>query len=100
VVLVRQYLTCIDELTSICGILQRKVDMLNKLKDLVDHDEPQVRPVDPDPHDTHEQLESASSRIHWAMEIVDDQQRCCQSLLEDLRLATQAVCSSKRQASY
>lgn len=106
--LVRQYLTCIDELTSICGILQRKIDTLNKLMELVELDGPDedlvnLEPadlVDLEPADPRDQPETASSRIKWATDIVQDQHRCCQSLLEDLRLAAEAVRPSKRLGSF
>jgi hypothetical protein len=93
--LVRQYLTCVDELTSICTILQGKVNTLNQLNQLVEIDESKEKDVNLGPD---EQLESATSRIGWAMQIVEDQHRCCQSLLEDLRLATQAVSTTGRSS--
>jgi len=89
--LVRQYLTCIDELTSVCGILQRKIDTLNKLMELVELDGPGEDLVDLEPADPRDQPETASGRIKWATDIVQDQHRCCQSLLEDLRLAAEAL---------
>ena len=68
--------------------------------ELVDNDEPGEEPVDVDsePADPRDHPETAHGRIRWAMDIVEDQHRCCQSLLEDLRLATEAVCTSKQLA--
>jgi hypothetical protein len=61
--------------------------------ELVDNDEPVEEHVDADsePADARDHPETAQSRIRWAMGIVEDQHRCCQSLLEDLRLSTEAV---------
>jgi hypothetical protein len=87
--LVKEYLTCTDELTSICLVLKGKIAMLNQLLNNVATDEKKefIRKDDRDSGS----CESAKERIEWALEIIKDQNSTFESLLEDLRLATQAV---------
>lgn len=91
--LVKEYLTCTDELTSIVQVLRGKVHMLQQLLKNVERDEQE------DKHRLLEDLkerepgvlDSARDRIEWALALVEDQDRAFQSLLDDLRLATEAL---------
>lgn len=91
--LVKEYLTCTDELTSIVQVLKGKVSMLTQLLKNVEKDEQEERQnlleelSDREPGN----LDSARDRIQWALSIVEDQDRAFKSLLDDLRLATEAV---------
>jgi hypothetical protein len=99
--LVKEYLTCTDELTSICMVLQGKAETLKQLLKNVEQDEEayaiqhglsrrmsRQRSQGERPPGS---CETMKERLTWALAHVEDQQRTFQSLLEDLRLATEAV---------
>lgn len=102
--LVKEYLTCTDELTSIVQVLRGKASMLKQLLKNVERDEEVDKNVEHDEQaektaDLSQEaekrkpgpLDSARERIEWALALVEDQDRAFQSLLDDLRLATEAV---------
>lgn len=64
--------------------------MLGQLLNNIQKDEEEEKLV-PNSERDEGSCESAKERILWALTIVSDQEKAFQSLLEDLRLATQAV---------
>ena len=84
----REYLTCIDELTTISIILEKKINVFEGLqRDLERLDEEDVGKEPNNPAG-----ESANERVAWALETVKEQFDGCQRLLTDLGVSMNGVC--------
>ncbi|KAH0538158.1 hypothetical protein FGG08_005216 [Glutinoglossum americanum] len=86
--LVREYLTCIDELTSICLILSKKVQMFEGLlqdcKAMEAEDSARAEPGNPSG-------KSMIDRVEWAATAVKDQHDSLKRFSVDLELAMNAL---------
>ncbi|KEZ45401.1 hypothetical protein SAPIO_CDS1691 [Scedosporium apiospermum] len=96
--LVRDFLTCQDELTCICNVLRGRLSMLETLKLSIDQREAEMArdgAVDVDIPPTtpsHETMcDSAKERVNWAISLVKEPLTVCEALLVDLRLSTEAL---------
>ncbi|KAI9774155.1 MAG: hypothetical protein M1840_005248 [Geoglossum simile] len=87
VILVREYLTCIDELTSISVALNKKIKVLEGLQQDVQKFEMEDATTEPDNPDG----ERAAERLQWALDILKEQRTGYQELLVDLRLSLDAL---------
>lgn len=88
--LVREYLSCVDELTTIKLTLQKKMDLFQALlldakKFEIDDLQGQKKPNSPDG-------ESSQERVLWAMGMVKSQLDCFERLLIDTKQSMNAVC--------
>jgi hypothetical protein len=86
--LVREYLSCIDELTNIGNIIDNSISVLEGLR--VDIEK--MERDNPAPADNAEG-ESALERVNWAIGLVGNESLICRELLQDLRQSLTAVCS-------
>ena len=87
--LVRDYLSCIDEVTTVSLILKRKVDLFK----IMQHDVKKFETDDTRSGKAPDNLEGETSpqRLHWAMNLVKAQQECFERLLIDLKQSMDAV---------
>ena len=85
--LVREYLTCIDELTTMSVIFKNTKTLLKKLQDQLGDVLKGERTMTPD----NEHGESGMSRVLWASRIVDDNALIAKELLSDLQDSLNAV---------
>ena len=90
--LVRDYLSCIDELTTVRLILSRKVELFKIMQlDIKKFEAEDTRsrktPENPEG-------ETAPERLVWAMNTVKAQHDCFERLLIDLKQSMDAVCFS------
>ena len=87
--LVREYLTCVDELTTVRAIMQRKVEIFTKVAVDVkkfESDDVKARLLPDNPAG-----ESASARIDFALSITKHQCDCYERLLIDLKQSMNAL---------
>src|ERR1700754_4411547 len=85
--LVREYLTCIDELTTMIGIFKNTRALLRRLEDQLGDVLRGERTITPD----NELGESGTSRVLWASTIVDDNTHVAKELLADMQASLNAV---------
>lgn len=91
----RDYITCIEELSTISKVLARKRSFLQRL--LEDCGEIEAENIiessrsDADADDTIKKEGSMVERVNWALEIIRDQDDLTRSILEDLQGSMQAV---------
>ncbi|SPO06039.1 uncharacterized protein DNG_08728 [Cephalotrichum gorgonifer] len=92
IALVRDFLTCQDELTCICNVMRGRLTLLENLESFLSEIDPDREgkadnedPVSPT------QCESALGRVQWALPLVKEQLSICEALLVDLRLSTEAL---------
>lgn len=85
--LVREFLTCIDELTTITVILANTLALLENVKRNVESMEKEdtMQPDNPEG-------ESAIDRVNWAIALVRQESLINQEVLTDLRQSLTAVC--------
>lgn len=88
--LVREYLSCVDELTTIKLTLQKKLELFQALaldakKFEIEDLQGQVEPNFPDG-------EKSQERVLWAMGMVKSQLDCFERLLIDTKQSMNAVC--------
>ncbi|KAI9771406.1 MAG: hypothetical protein M1839_002796 [Geoglossum umbratile] len=89
VLLVREYLACIDELTAVCLILTKKIELFEGLKRdcrKFERDDIMARKEPDDPEGV-----SAEARASWAIMMVKEQHDACKKLLADLQLSMNAL---------
>ncbi|KAF2107093.1 hypothetical protein BDV96DRAFT_558370 [Lophiotrema nucula] len=87
VALVREYLACIDEITTLIGILKINKALLQRLEDRLGDVLKGERTITPD----NEHGESSMSRVQWASGIVDDNTLIAKELLADLHISLNAL---------
>jgi hypothetical protein len=95
--LVREYLACIDELTTICLILARKIELFEGLKRdcrKFERDDIMARREPDDPEGI-----SAEARATWAIMMVKGQHDACKKLLADLQLSMNAVSAPPQEST-
>ncbi|KAI9856863.1 MAG: hypothetical protein M1824_005237 [Vezdaea acicularis] len=80
--LVRDYNSCMDEISSIVNILEHKVSFLDRLKKDCAGLESTARPLPP---------HSATARVDWARTAVSDNLRMMRGLLDDLQGSLSAL---------
>jgi Mg2+ and Co2+ transporter CorA len=85
--LVREYLTCIDELTTLSVIFKNTKDLLSRLSDQLGDVLKGENSMTPD----NENGESASSRVAWATHQIDDQLADAREMLLDLQESLTAL---------
>jgi len=85
--LVREYLSCIDELTTVGIILTNTITMLENLLKQIEKYEQE----DPDAKPDNPEGESTTDRVKWAMAIVKEESILIQELLADLRQSLTAL---------
>lgn len=95
--LVRDYIACIEELSTISKVLASKRAFLQRLlKDCKEIEaENFTNPCrsNDDDVDTIQQEGSMVERCNWALDIIIDQDDLTRSILEDLQGSMQAVCT-------
>jgi len=87
--LVRDYLNCIDELTTVKLILQKKVELFKILQlDIkkFEADDMRSRRMPDNP-----ESESSSERLVWALKMVREQHECFERLFIDLKQSMDAL---------
>lgn len=98
--LVRQILACSDELSSICSVTRENISVMNEMLKHAQREEENERKymtssggAETCAEDEVNGLlcESARQRIEWALSILTRNLKCFESLLVDLRFATDAV---------
>jgi hypothetical protein len=85
--LVRDYLTCIDELTTMNIIFQNTRTLLNQLNEQLSDVLKGERSITPD----NEHGESGMSRVRWASGVVEDNLQVTKELLSDLQESLTAL---------
>lgn len=102
--LVRDYIICIEELSTISKILARKRSFLQRLlEDCTEIEAENVNqscrsPDDDDNDEVDDTLKKERSmveRVNWALDIIIDQDDLTRSILEDLQGSMQAVCTTR-----
>jgi hypothetical protein len=87
--LVRQYLSCIDELANVHMIFSSSLKMLNTLKKHLKEREGIDPNPEPNPEDT--DIETAEKRVDWAISVCQEAVDNFDELLKDLRQSYTAV---------
>lgn len=86
--LVKDYLTCMDELTTLATLFKNSRGVLQQIQDQLGDVLKGERTVTPD----NEHGESAMSRVNWALQQVDEDAKDVKDLFADLQEALNAVC--------
>lgn len=93
--LVRDYITCIEELSTISKVLARKRSFLQHLREdcteLEAENMTKSCRFDDGDDDSIKQEKSMVERVNWALDIVMEQDDLTRSILEDLQGSMQAV---------
>ena len=87
--LVREYLSCVDELTTIKLILHKKVELFQAL--LLDAKNFEVQDFQTRNEPNNATGESSGERVMWALRMVKAQRDCFERLLIDLKQSMNAV---------
>lgn len=88
--LVREYLSCVDELTTIKLTLQKKMDLFQAL--LLDIKKFEIEDLQRQKEPNSPNSESSQERVLWAMGMVKWQLDCFERLLIDTNQSMNAVC--------
>lgn len=88
--LVREYLSCVDELTTIKLTLQKKMDLFQAL--LLDAKKFEIEDLQGQKEPNSPDGESSQERVLWAMGMVKSQLDCFERLLIDTKQSMNAVC--------
>lgn len=85
--LVREYLECTDELTTLHTIFQSKITILKSMRRLVEEGEEEEEAEEPDNPDG----ESHIVRLDWAIAIIKEADETCEGLMADCQSSLNAV---------